>query len=390
MRMAARYAKLAHIMLASEPAFTIGIEEEYLLVDTKSRNLVHDAPVALMKECEKLLKEQVSPEFLQCQIEVGTRVCRTVADARDDLGRLRRTISQVAAKHDLAPIAASTHPFASWQDQHHTEKERYTVLARDLQHVVRRMLICGMHVHVCIDDEDLRIDLFNQLPYFLPHLLALSTSSPFWHGRDTGLKSYRLIVFDALPRTGLPPDFSSFGEYERVANVLVKSGLIEDTTKIWWDLRPSARFPTLEMRVCDVCTDLDDAICIAAMFLCITRMLYRLRTDNQRWRQYDRFLINENRWRAQRYGFQNGLIDLGRGQVVAFDSLLDELMDLIMADAEHFECVDEVLHAKTIVSRGTSADRQLQCYNDAVERGAAPEDALHLVVDELVRETASV
>ena len=377
-------------MTKSDPTFTIGIEEEYLLVDKASRDLVHDAPQGLMDECEAELKSQVSPEFLQCQIEVGTRVCKSVSEARDDLGRLRQTISNYAAKHNLAPIAASTHPFASWQDQHFTDKERYVVLAKDLQHVVRRMLICGMHVHVCIEDEDLRIDLFNQLTYFLPHLLALSTSSPFWQGRDTGLKSYRLVVFDGLPRTGLPPSFSSFGEYDRTANVLVHAGLIEDTTKIWWDLRPSARFPTLEMRICDVCTYLEDAICIAALFLCVTRMLYRLRQDNQRWRSYDRFLVNENRWRAQRYGFDNGLIDLGRGNVVPFSSLIDEILELTEPDAEYFGCVDEVNHARKIVERGTSSDRQVACFNAAKAGGASDEEALRAVVDGLIAETAQI
>lgn len=375
-------------MIQPEPDFTIGIEEEYLLVDKESRDLIHDTPKGLMDECAAELHSQVSPEFLQCQIEVGTRVCKNVQEARADLGHLRGTIAKHAERHGLAPIASSTHPFAMWQDQHHTHKERYTMLAKDLQLVVRRMLICGMHVHVCVQDEDLRIDLFNQLSYFLPHLLALSTSSPFWQGRNTGLKSYRLIVFDGLPRTGLPPRFSSYGEYERTANVLVNAGLIEDTTKVWWDLRPSARFPTLEMRICDVCSYLDDAICIAALFLCITRMLYRLRRNNQRWRSYDRFLINENRWRAQRYGFDNGLIDLGRGEVVPYSELIEELLELTAPDAEHFGCTDEVLHARTIVQRGTSADRQIKCFDEAVAAGASEEEAIRTVVDQLIAETA--
>lgn len=375
-------------MIHTEPDFTIGIEEEYLLVNKDTRDLVHSAPQGLMDECEAELHSQVSPEFLQCQIEVGTRVCKTVQEARADLGHLRQTIVRQADKHGLAPIAASTHPFAMWQDQHHTDKERYSMLAKDLQLVVRRMLISGMHVHVCVEDEDIRIDLFNQLTYFLPHMLALSTSSPFWQGRNTGLKSYRLIVFDGLPRTGLPPSFSSYGEYERTANVLVKAGLIEDTTKVWWDLRPSARFPTLEMRICDVCSYLDDAMCIAAMFRCITRMLYRLRRNNQRWRSYDRFLVNENRWRAQRYGFENGLIDLGRGDVVPYRDLVEELIALTEPDAEHFGCVEEVRHALNIIDRGTSADRQIQCFNEAQAGGASDEEALQAVVDQLIADTA--
>ena len=372
-----------------EPEFTIGIEEEYLLVNKDSRDLVHEAPQALMDECEAELHSQVSPEYLQCQIEVGTRVCKTVQDARADLGRLRQTIVTHADKHGLAPIAASTHPFAHGQDQHHTDKERYTMLAKDLQHVVRRMLICGMHVHVCVGDEDLRMDLFNQLSYFLPHLLALSTSSPFWQGRNTGLKSYRLVVFDGLPRTGLPPSFSSYGEYERTANVLVKAGLIEDTTKVWWDLRPSARFPTLEMRICDVCTYLDDAICIAAMFQCITRMLYRLRLDNQRWRSYDRFLVNENRWRAQRYGFENGLIDLGRGRCGAVRGPDRGIDRTDRAGCGVFRLRrTRSPHARRIIERGTSADSQVECFNAAKAAGADDEEAMKAVVDRLIAETA--
>lgn len=287
-------------MAMAEPSFSLGIEEEYLLVDRVTRDLVREAPAELMAECERRLAGQVSPEFLQCQIEVGTRVCANLAEARADLAHLRVTLSELASAHGLAPIAASTHPFARWTEQRHTARERYEILAKDLQVVVRRMLISGMHVHVAIEDEDLRVDLFNQLAYFLPHLLVLSTSSPFWQGRDTGLKSYRLIVFDSLPRTGLPPQFSSFGDYQRTVGVLIAAGLIEDATKIWWDLRPSARFPTLELRICDVCTRLDDAITVAALFRCLARMLYRLRRDNQRWRSYERFLVNENRWRALR------------------------------------------------------------------------------------------
>lgn len=236
---------MAHIAY-KEPSFTLGIEEEYLLVDKSSRDLVREAPKGLMDQCEKTLSDQVSPEFLQCQIEVGTRVCQTPREARADLAHLRSSIADIAGQHNLAPIAASTHPFADWMDQRYTDKARYAELARDLQGVGRRMLICGMHVHVGIEDPELRIDIFNQLPYFLPHLLALSSSSPFWQGRDTGLDSYRLTIFDNLPRTGLPPRFDSWGQYKRTTDMLVNTGLIADATKIWWDLRPSDRYPTLE------------------------------------------------------------------------------------------------------------------------------------------------
>jgi len=369
------------------PSFTLGIEEEYLLVDKTSRDLVRDVPKGLMDECEQTLADQVSPEFLQCQIEVGTRVCETLQEARKDLAHLRSCIAEIASKHNLAPIAASTHPFADWLDQRFTNKERYTELAKDLQGVGRRMLICGMHVHVGIEDPELRIDIFNQLPYFLPHLLALSTSSPFWQGRDTGLNSYRLTIFDNLPRTGLPPNFASFGEYERSTGILTANKLIEDASKIWWDLRPSHRYPTLEMRICDVPTRLDHTIAIASLYVCLVRMLYRLRRDNLSWRKYERFLITENRWRAQRYGIRNGLIDFGRRTVIPFADLLEELIELVRPDAEALDCVSEVESTREIIKNGTSAERQRKAYDIALAKRKSPRQALDAVVDALIKDT---
>ena len=266
-------------MSVSGPKFTIGVEEEYLLVDKETRALVVDPPQSLMNECEERCGSQVTSEFLRSQIEIGTKVCNNIQEAREDLRRLRRIIVEVANAHGCAPIAASTHPFSSWIDQKHTAKDRYDSLMLEMQGAAQRLLICGMHVHVGIDDDELRIDLMNQMSYFLPHLLALSCSSPFWEGRDTGLKSYRLTVFDALPRTGIPERFASYAEYQRHIRILMDAGLIEDATRIWWDLRPSARYPTLETRIMDVCTRLDDAVALAALLVCILRMLYRLRTQ---------------------------------------------------------------------------------------------------------------
>lgn len=376
-------------MAANQPSFTVGIEEEYLLVDRVTRDLVSEPPPDMIAKCETRLRGQVSPEFLQTQIEVGTRVCATVQEARDDLANLRGTVAEVAAEFGLAPIAASTHPFGHWRDQKPTDKERYAALEQDMQVAARRLLICGMHVHVGIDDDELAIDILNQIPYFLPHLLALSTSSPFWEGTETGLKSYRLCVFNELPRTGLPEQFASHGEYRRTVDALVHAGLIEDASKIWWDVRPSARFPTLEMRITDVCTRLDDAVCIAAMYRCMCRMLHRLRRDNQRWRVYSRFLVDENRWRAQRYGFDEGLVDFGKGEIVPFDALLDEIIELLREDAEYFDCGREVEHARTIIARGSSAHRQLAAYHLAVNSGADHETALKAVVDLLIEETVA-
>ncbi len=370
-----------------EPSFTIGIEEEYLLVDKESRDLAADPPKELMRDCADALGEHVTPEFLRCQIEVGTPVCETLQEARAQLAHLRSTIAEISGKYGLAPLAVSTHPSAIWSEQQTTDKDRYTMLAKDLQVVVRRMVICGMHVHVAVEDEALRNDIFGQLSYFLPHLLALSTSSPFWQGRVAGLKSYRLAVFDELPRTGLPEQFDSFGEFRRTVATLISAGVIEDATKIWWDLRPSDKFPTLEMRVTDVCTLIDDTISIAAIYRCLVRMLWRLRGQNQRWRTYSRFLVMENRWRAQRYGVKEGLVDFGRGEIVPFGELIDELLELIKDDAEYFGCVEEVKRARIIAKQGTSADRQLATFETALAGGASQPDAMHQVVDQLISET---
>ena len=378
-------------MKRMEPSFTVGIEEEYLLVDRETRALVVDPPETLMAECEARLKVsgQVSPEFLLSQIEVGTSKCATVKEAAEEIRQLRRTVAEVAEDHGLAPIAASTHPFSAWSEQKHTPKERYHILARDMQAVARRLLICGMHVHVGLDDDELRIDLMGQIAYFLPHLLGLTTSSPFWRGDDTGLKSYRLAVFDELPRTGLPESFDSFGEYERHVGIMVGAGLIEDATKLWWDVRLSDRFPTLEMRIADVCTRYEDGITVAALYLCLLHMLYRLKRNNQRWRRYNNMLVQENRWRAQRYGYDEGLVDFGRGEVVPYADLLEEMIELTWDDAEKFDCVEEVVHARDILARGTSAHRQLAVYAEAIEAGAEPEEALRAVVDFLIAETVA-
>ncbi|NQU71972.1 MAG: carboxylate-amine ligase [Rhodospirillales bacterium] len=376
-------------MAGKTPSFTVGIEEEYLLVDRATRDLVSEPPPDMIAKCEDRLRGQVASEFLQTQIEVGTRVCATLQDARDDLAYLRGTVAEVANEFGLAPIAASTHPFGRWRDQKPTDKQRYAVLEQDMQVAARRLLICGMHVHVGLDDDELAIDILNQIPYFLPHLLALSTSSPFWEGAETGLKSYRLCVFNELPRTGLPEQFASHGEYRRTVDALVRAGLIEDATKIWWDVRPSARFPTLEMRITDVCTRLDDAISIAAIYRCLCRALHRLRRNNQRWRVYSRFLVDENRWRAQRYGFDEGLVDFGRGEIVPFETLLDEIIDLLREDAEFFGCQDELEHARTIIARGSSAHRQLATYHLAMKSGADHEAALKSVVDMLIEDTVA-
>ncbi|MEX5730213.1 carboxylate-amine ligase [Rhodovulum iodosum] len=371
--------------MTKEPDFTIGIEEEYLLVDLDTCALA-EAPEALMQACVDDLGDQVTPEFLQCQIEVGTRVCATIGEAREDLRRLRATVAKHAHSHGLAPIAVSCHPVADWKQQHHTDKDRYNDLEKALAGVARRMLICGMHVHVGVPDRDQRIDLMAQMSYFLPHLLAMSTSSPFWQGVDTGLASYRLTVFDNLPRTGLPPRFESWSDYERSVGALINLNLIEDATKIWWDLRPSVRFPTLESRICDVSPRLEHTLSIAALTQCLTRMLWRLARLNQRWRVYERFLVGENRWRAQRYGVNEGLIDFGRKELVPFGDLLEEMIGLVESDAAVLGCLAEVQNAHDVIAQGTSADRQRTVHKAALESGKNADGAVEAVIRMLVEE----
>jgi carboxylate-amine ligase len=369
------------------PEFTIGIEEEYLVVDRETRDLIKSPPDVIWKELENILGSQVTPEFLKAQIEVGTRVCSTVAEAREDLTRMRRGLSEVVNEYGAAIIASSTHPFANWSEQETTDDPRYRSLASDYQQVARQLVICGMHVHVGIGDPHLRIDLMNQVRYMLPHMLALSTSSPFWAGQPTGLLAYRLVIFQNLPRTGVPEEFASWGEYERTVEILVNAGLIEDASKLWWDIRPSSRYPTLEMRVSDICTRLEDAMTVAALYQCLLGFLYRLRRENQRWRTYSPMMIEENLWRAQRYGVDGSLVDFGRGELVGYSDLVEEFIELLAQDATEFGVREELRHARTIVNEGTSAHRQLATYETAKADGADDREALNQVVDELIADT---
>jgi len=293
-------------------------------------------------------------------------------------------LNGIVAEYGAAIIAASTHPFANWAHQETTEDDRYLRLAADFQQVARQLVVCGMHVHVGIEDPHLRIDLMNQVRYMLPHILALSTSSPFWDGVPTGLLAYRLVIFQNLPRTGLPQEFASWGEYQRFVEILVGAGLIEDATKLWWDIRPSTRYPTLEMRVSDVCTRLDDAMTVAALYQCLLGYLYRLRRNNQKWRVYAPGIIEENMWRAQRYGTDGSLVDFGKGVLVPMAELVEEFIELLAQDAVEFDVRDELRHARTIVGEGTSAHRQIATYEAALEGGASEHEALQSVVDELI------
>ena len=366
------------------PAFTVGVEEEYLVVDRATRDLIKSPPQAMWETINEVVGEAATHEFLKAQIEIRTGVCTKISEARDEVAQLRRDLNGVVSEYGGAIIAASTHPFANWAHQETTEDDRYLRLAADFQQVARQLVICGMHVHVGIENPDLRIDLMNQVKYMLPHMLALSTSSPFWDGSPTGLHAYRLVIFQNMPRTGIPEEFDSWGEYERYVDVLVEAGLIEDATKLWWDIRPSVRFPTLEMRVSDVCTRLDDAMTIAALYQCLLGYLYRLRRNNQKWRVYSPGMIEENIWRAQRYGTDGSLVDFGKGKLVPMNELIEEFIEVLAQDAVEFDAREEIRHARDIVQNGTSAHRQLATYTATLEEGASEPEALKAVVDELI------
>lgn len=371
------------------PALTLGIEEEYLLVDPKTRDLVQEPSPDFMRDCKNHLGERVTPEFLKCQIEIGTPVCADITEARHHLTALRSVIINTADKYGMKLMAASTHPFAQWGRQKHTAAPRYDLLDQDMGGAIRRMLICGMHVHAGIEDTGDRIDLMNQARYFLPHLLALSTSSPFWGGHDMAMKCSRLGIFDSMPRTGIPDRYESWTDYETMIERFISAGVMEDATKLWWDMRPSARFPTVEMRITDVCTRLEDALCIAALYQSILRMLSRMKQRNLRWRIYPRIMLEENRWRAQRYGCTKSMIDLGRGECVPFASLIEEIVEMVTEDATALGCLKEVQHARTILKRGTSACRQVDTFTAAKAAGADDPEAFIQVVDLLISETAA-
>jgi carboxylate-amine ligase len=374
--------------MTREPPLTLGIEEEYLLVDRETGAVASEPPEDIFVELNALTDGRAFPEFLRAQVEVATPVCADIAAARRELTGLRAAVIEVTRRYGLAPIAASSHPFSLSSRQKRTDKERYSALLEEMQGAARRMMICGLHVHVGIEDDELRIDLMNQLAYFLPHLLALSCSSPFWEGESTGLKSFRLMIFNGVPRTGLPERFASWSEYRRHTETLIDAGVIADTSRIWWDLRPSARYPTLETRVTDCCTTLEDALRLAALNQCLVRMLYRLRRANQRWRSYPHLLLGENRWRAMRYSYDAGLLDLGRQRIVPFRELLEELLELLQPDAVELGCAAELAGLREIVQRGTSAHRQLGVYDAAIRNGSSHDEALQAVTRWLVEETA--
>jgi carboxylate-amine ligase len=381
--------------MITRPPLTLGIEEEYMIVDAHTRALspsIRD----LLGRARELVGDQVKVEFVQSQIEVGTNVCYTIHEAREELVRLRAAVDQAAMEHGKRIAAAATHPFSQVHEQTITEGERYAELYTDLQYVARRLVIFGMHVHLGFGEDDharaVLIDIMNQIRYFLPHLLVLSTSSPFWHGRDTGLKSYRSVIFENLPRTGIPPVFSSYHEYDSMVELFAKVGSLtkakgKDPSRIWWDVRPNPRVGTLEIRAADVCTTVDEAICIAALVKALAAKLLKLRANNQSWRLYRSEFIKENKWRAARYGLDGELVDFGFEQAVPVRKLWAEILEFVDDVLDEHDIRKEVEYVNTILARGTSADRQVATYRSALAEGLSEQEALYRVVDGIVAET---
>lgn len=382
-------------MSLATPPLSLGIEEEFQIVNPKTRDLHSSIEKLIAADDSRDDKLNLKPEFMQSQVEVGSHVCRNVSEIRQEVVRLRRQVINMASDHDLAIVAASTHPFAKWSDQSITDAERYKEMIDDMQGVARSLLIFGMHVHVGFGHKEdlslknLMIDVMNQVRYFVPHILALSTSSPFWQGEATGLKSYRSVVFEQLPRTGIPPTFDSWGEYANYEGLMSKVGAFgkgDKIAKIWWDIRPHPIFDTLEFRITDICTKVDEAVCIAALFQAVCAKLIKLRRENMSWRNYRSMHITENKWRAVRYGIHGNLIDFGKQEEVPFHFLATELLEFVDDVLDDLGSRKDVEYVNTILKEGTSADRQLAVYK---KHGGddKPKKALQAVVDHLIAET---
>src|SRR3954467_9034595 len=338
--------------------FTLGIEEEFAIVDPVTREL--RSHIQEILEGGKItLKEQVKPEMHQSVVELGTEICQSTEDARAHVIELRSKLAELAGRGGLKIASAGTHPFSHWHDQLITEGDRYKEIVKDMQLLARANLIFGLHVHVGIPDRETAIHVMNQARYFLPHLYAISTNSPFWVGRNTGLKGYRLKVFERFPRTGMPDAFESLSEYEDFLKLLIKTGCVDNAKKIWWDIRLHPFFDTLEIRICDAQSRVDDTMAMAALIQAIVARLYKLLRQNITFRVYRRRLLDENRWRASRYGLDGKLIDFGRETETETRSLLDEILAFIDGEVDELGSRREIEHIERIMREGTGADRQL-------------------------------
>lgn len=341
--------------------FTLGIEEEYQVICPKTRELIsHDQQI--ITEACKLLNEQVKAEMHQAVVEVGTNICNDITDARKEITYLRKSISDIAIDLGFRIGAAGTHPFSEWEKQLITPNPRYDEIVNELQDTARSNLIFGLHVHVGIEDKQLALHLANAMRYFLPHLYALSTNSPFWEGRNTGFKSFRSKVFDKFPRTGIPGVFQTVAEYEHYIDILIKTKCIDNPKKIWWDIRIHPFFPTLEVRICDVPMTIDETLSIAALIQALVAKLYKLRSQNLNFMLYHRALINENKWRASRYGIDGKMIDFGKECEVDTRDLMLELLLFVDDVVDELGSRKEIEHVKTMMKNGTGADRQLAIF----------------------------
>ncbi|MEP6938061.1 MAG: carboxylate-amine ligase [Chthoniobacterales bacterium] len=358
--------------------FTLGIEEEFAIIDPETRELRSHIQ-EILEDGKITLKERVKPEMHQSVVELGTEICQSVVDARAHVVELRSHLAALAARSNLKIASAGTHPFSHWHDQLITEGERYKEIVKDMQLLARANLIFGLHVHVGIPDRETAVLVMNQARYFLPHIYALSVNSPFWVGRNTGLKGYRLKVFERFPRTGIPDAFESLAEYDEYLRLLVKTGCIDNAKKIWWDIRLHPFFDTLEVRVCDAQSRVDDTLAIAALIQALIAKLFKLQRQNLTFRIYRRRLIDENRWRASRYGLDGKMIDFGRESEAETRSLISELLEFVAPEVEKLGSQREMAHVERILREGTGADRQLAVYERAGEMRA--------VVDQIVDET---
>jgi glutamate---cysteine ligase / carboxylate-amine ligase len=361
-----------------EHTFTLGIEEEFAIIDPETRELRSHIQ-EILEDGKVVLKEQIKPEMHQSVVELGTEICPSIVDARQHVIDLRSRLAELAGRSGLKIASVGTHPFSHWRDQLITQGERYREIVKDMQQLARANLIFGLHVHVGIPNREMAIHVMNQARYFLPHIYALSVNSPFWVGQDTGLKGYRLKVFERFPRTGIPDAFESLSEYEDYCKLLVKTGCIDNAKKIWWDIRLHPFFDTLEVRVCDAQTRVDDTLAIAALIQAIVAKLFKLLRQNITFRIYRRRLLDENRWRAARYGIDGKLIDFGKETEVEERSLLSELLEFVASEVDEFGTQREMAHIERIMSEGTGADRQLAIWKQTRDMKA--------VLDHIVAET---
>lgn len=343
--------------------FTLGIEEEYQVIDPETRELTSHHQ-KIVEVASKHVEEQVKAEMHQAVVEVGTRICQDITDARAQLTQLRRTIYEISKDLGYRIGAAGTHPFSEWEKQLITPNPRYEEIVQEMQDTARSNLIFGLHVHVGMEDKSLGLQILNSFRYFLPHLYALSTNSPFWEGRNTGFKSFRTKVFDKFPRTGIPDVFETIGQYEHYVNLLVKTGCIDNVKKIWWDIRLHPFFPTIEIRICDIPMTVNETIAITAIIQALVAKLYQLRSQNLNFIIYHRALINENKWRASRYGLDGKLIDFGKEIEVDTRALIEEMLDFVDDVVDELGSREEINKVREILKKGTGADRQLAVYEE--------------------------